>query len=136
MHLGFNVLRNSLKLFVCIFACIYNCICPPVLLLSLCLLAKICRSGATSSGLCGAEPVSTKAGSFTILSKTFLWSSIFCALFVKELVGHSCTLGKLANAGSPSRDLLRGWGEAERRRGEMRGSGRKPEAHASLVVGG
>ena len=52
-----------------------------------------------------------------------LWSSIFCALFVKELVKHSRTLGKLANASSPSRDVLRGRREGEPQRGRMRGLG-------------
>ena len=55
------LLRNACKLFVRIFVCVYNCICTPVCLLSLCLLAKIYKSGAIGSGLHGAEPVSAKS---------------------------------------------------------------------------
>lgn len=72
MNLGFTLLRNSYKLSDCISVCIYNCMCPPGYLVSLCLLAKIYNSGAISSGLSGAEPVSAKLFSFFILSSTFM----------------------------------------------------------------
>lgn len=122
MDLGFTLLRNACKLFVCIFVCVYNCTCPPVHLLSMPVSKKFTKVVPPVQN-CAEQNLYLQKQAALLYYPRLLWSSVFCALSVKELVRHSCTLGKVANASSLSRDVLRGRREAEPQRGEMRGSG-------------